>query len=432
MANPVPPLPPLSTIQDPAVQAYLKALTDGWNIRNGNSGDGTAAFITAGDLGTSLTANATGATSIPQSSMTPITAAVSAALTKLSDAIQQSRLWKLLDQTLGTIQNNVASVTTEVSTIQGSDGSGAQSLTTLRTNAAGISATATNAFSLATTINGDIAAAWTVKVDANGYVSGFGLGIDGHAGTATSQFIVRADQFAIGSPGGAVATTSPFTVLTTSATVGGYTFYPGIYMNAPLYGTTGTFAGSLAAATGTFAGALSAATGTFSGSLSAATGTFAGALSAATGTFSGSLTAAAVNAVNTINLAGNAVTVPVYAYTAGGGVGYPTYYPGGNVAGDLLTGYVDASGGSVTIFAKAYVGIGYTLPGCAVQLVAPSGTVIHTFNMPYVMDSGGNPTTIPDIAICNCSESGTYRIRVLQASYWYPGECMMFLLGTKR
>lgn len=64
-------------------------------------------------------------------------------------------------------------------------------------------------------------------------------------------------------------------------------------------------------------GALQAATGTFAGSLSAATGTFSGALSAATGTFSGSLTASAVNAVNTINLAGQAVTIPVGAYTDG-------------------------------------------------------------------------------------------------------------------
>jgi len=64
---------------------------------------------------------------------------------------------------------------------------------------------------------------------------------------------------------------------------------------------------------GTFSGALSAATGTFAGSLSAATGTFAGSLSAAAGTFSGSLTADAVNAVNTINLAGQAVTIPVSA-----------------------------------------------------------------------------------------------------------------------
>lgn len=57
--------------------------------------------------------------------------------------------------------------------------------------------------------------------------------------------------------------------------------------------------------------------GTFSGDLSAATGTFAGALSAATGTFSGTLTASAVNAVNTINLAGQAVTIPVGAYSSG-------------------------------------------------------------------------------------------------------------------
>lgn len=58
-----------------------------------------------------------------------------------------------------------------------------------------------------------------------------------------------------------------------------------------------------------FGGALSAATGTFAGALSAATGTFSGSLSAAAGTFSGSLTADAVNAVDTINLAGQAVTV---------------------------------------------------------------------------------------------------------------------------
>lgn len=42
-----------------------------------------------------------------------------------------------------------------------------------------------------------------------------------------------------------------------------------------------------------------------------------GALNAATGTFAGTLTAAAVNAVDTINIAGNAVTVPSSAYTAG-------------------------------------------------------------------------------------------------------------------
>ena len=55
---------------------------------------------------------------------------------------------------------------------------------------------------------------------------------------------------------------------------------------------------------------ISGGSATFSGSLSAAGGTFSGALSAATGTFSGSLTANAISAVNTINLAGEAVTIP--------------------------------------------------------------------------------------------------------------------------
>lgn len=54
-------------------------------------------------------------------------------------------------------------------------------------------------------------------------------------------------------------------------------------------------------------------TGTFAGNLSAAGGTFAGNLSAAGGTFSGVLTADAVNAVNTINLAGDSVIVPAAA-----------------------------------------------------------------------------------------------------------------------
>lgn len=64
----------------------------------------------------------------------------------------------------------------------------------------------------------------------------------------------------------------------------------------------------------TFSGALAAATGTFKGELSAATGTFKGALQAASGSFSGTLTADAINAVSTINIAGNAVTVPGGAF----------------------------------------------------------------------------------------------------------------------
>ena len=52
--------------------------------------------------------------------------------------------------------------------------------------------------------------------------------------------------------------------------------------------------------------------GTFSGALNAASGTFNGALQAATGTFSGTLTADAINAVDTLNVRGGAITSMAY------------------------------------------------------------------------------------------------------------------------
>lgn len=53
------------------------------------------------------------------------------------------------------------------------------------------------------------------------------------------------------------------------------------------------------------------------GNMTANAGTFAGSLNGADGTFSGTLTADAVNAVDTINIAGQAVTIPASAYTDG-------------------------------------------------------------------------------------------------------------------
>lgn len=266
---------------------------------------------------------------------------------------------------------------------------------------------------------GDLEAQYTVKVDVNGYVSGFGLASTLNNATPFSEFAIVADKFSIApvatSPGAADG--SPFFHLTVPATIGGVTVPAGTYMKAAYIhdasitnakignlavdnakianvsagklvagtlavgqwiasqgysaGTSGwrinadgsaefstatirgtiyaslgaiggiaigssyiqsnfqsgvsgfrinsngsaefnqvTVRGTIYATNGTFSGALQGATGTFSGALNAATGSFAGSLSAATGTFSGSLTAAAVNAVNTVNIAGQAVTFP--------------------------------------------------------------------------------------------------------------------------
>lgn len=75
-------------------------------------------------------------------------------------------------------------------------------------------------------------AQYSVKIDNNGYVSGFGLSSTPVNSTPVSSFVVRADKFAIGSPSGpGIAPLVPFTVFTSPQTVNGYTVNPGVYIN---------------------------------------------------------------------------------------------------------------------------------------------------------------------------------------------------------
>lgn len=72
---------------------------------------------------------------------------------------------------------------------------------------------------------------YTVKVDLNGYVSGFGLASTANDATATSTFSVRADSFYIASPSGPGITPSmPFIVRTSATTINGVAVPAGVYM----------------------------------------------------------------------------------------------------------------------------------------------------------------------------------------------------------
>jgi hypothetical protein len=73
-------------------------------------------------------------------------------------------------------------------------------------------------------------AQYTVKIDLNGYVSGFGLASTAPVnGTPSSEFIVRADRFSIGSPG--QTTIIPFIVQATPTTIGGQAVPAGVYIS---------------------------------------------------------------------------------------------------------------------------------------------------------------------------------------------------------
>lgn len=78
---------------------------------------------------------------------------------------------------------------------------------------------------------GDLFAKYTVKVDLNGYVTGFGLAATENNGVPTSEFAVRADRFYVASPSGpGIAPAIPFTVQTTPVTINGVNVPPGVYI----------------------------------------------------------------------------------------------------------------------------------------------------------------------------------------------------------
>ena len=104
----------------------------------------------------------------------------------------------------------------------------AQELTTLQTTVNGHT---TSIQQQMTSIDG-LGAQYTLKIDNNGYVSGFGLASTAKNGTPESNFTVRADIFAIASPSGpGVPPRQPFYVVTTPIQENGTTIQPGVYMD---------------------------------------------------------------------------------------------------------------------------------------------------------------------------------------------------------
>ncbi len=89
--------------------------------------------------------------------------------------------------------------------------------------------------------NGGLSSQYSVKLDNNGYIAGFGLSNTDNDGTPTSAFIVRADKFAIvnpaanneqtNSPSSNSNLTVPFEVVTSQQTINGENVPAGVYMD---------------------------------------------------------------------------------------------------------------------------------------------------------------------------------------------------------
>lgn len=136
-----------------------------------------------------------------------------------------------------TVTNNYntlnAAITSEASTRADVDGAMSATVTaltaTVGTNTAAISTEAATRASE----TGDLFAKYTVKIDTNGYVSGFGLASTANNATPFSDFLIRADRFSIASPSGpGITPIVPFVVNTTEQTVNGVSAPAGVYMDA--------------------------------------------------------------------------------------------------------------------------------------------------------------------------------------------------------
>ncbi len=261
----------LNAIGDENTRVVLQSIIDGWNVRNGSSGDGNSRFITAAELGEvrgQIGGLAGGGSSDGSGSNSIIRPGqVAQAINDIQASIMASRLWQELGERITLIDlrslQTATGLTEEVTNRSNSDNAIVQVINTMWAvigNSGAIiqggssvtsnaqSAVATNWNTLQTQVglntsaiqtealtranaDGTLFAQYTVKIDQNGYVSGYGLASTANNSTPFSDFIVRADRFSIGSPSGPGITPQiPFIVLTTPQVYNGRTRNPGVYI----------------------------------------------------------------------------------------------------------------------------------------------------------------------------------------------------------
>jgi predicted phage tail protein len=102
-----------------------------------------------------------------------------------------------LNNLAAAINNNSAAITNEQNARASADGSLANNITTLQTAHNNMVTTVNQTVNAVNGLSGQ----YTVKIDNNGYVTGFGLASYPRNGTPYSEFIVRADAFAVVQPG---------------------------------------------------------------------------------------------------------------------------------------------------------------------------------------------------------------------------------------
>jgi hypothetical protein len=158
-------------------------------------------------------------------------------LSTLTGAITQTQLFTDLGARINLIDGNGAGsvntrIATETTNRTTADSAIVGTVTTLSATVGANTSAIQSETSTRVSETGSLFAKYTVKIDQNGYVSGFGLASTANNDTPFSDFIIRADRFSIASPTGpGITPVIPFIVTTTTTTINGVTVTPGVYIN---------------------------------------------------------------------------------------------------------------------------------------------------------------------------------------------------------
>jgi hypothetical protein len=161
---------------------------------------------------------------------------------------------------------------------------------------------------------------------------------------------------------------------------------------------------------------------------------FSGNLQAANGTFSGTLTASAINAVNTINIAGNAVTVPSLTE----GMYGASFAPTANWAQSMTSGYSTWPGGTFLTVIVALTCTQTSGGDCEMMcvIVNSAGGEAQIFRSVQTMRSN-DKLTVVFMGGVTIPHDDSWRVRIYMRNSWSNGTWVsdktnILVIGAKR
>ena len=191
----------------------------------------TAASTSEGNAASSASAAATSATTAAASESAAGTSASTASTHANTASTKAGEASTFASNAATSASNAAGSASSAASTVNGLTAR----LNDVNDTGSGSAVTVEEAYSATATNSGNITSLqgqYTVKIDANGAVAGFGLASTSTSlGTNESEFYVNADRFAIMRGGSdTTAATVPFVVQATATTINGQSVPAGVYM----------------------------------------------------------------------------------------------------------------------------------------------------------------------------------------------------------